>query len=199
MKNKYKAVQYTFCIISILILISGFLLTDANDTVVIIGLLTFIAFILLDVYMPQITNLSDDNPKVKTMRKLNRLFMILTVICISVISWLPEIKDLLAKPEGMGVTAIVAVVMAIFGNTAPKIPFNRYMGLRLPWTVRDEDTWKVAHKLLGYITFPIVTILVFGSIVGNSSAIIMYCIIAWVAIPGAYSCWYFYLRLNGTR
>ena len=89
--------------------------------------------------------------------------------------------------------------MILIGNTAPKIPFNRYMGLRLPWTVRDESTWKVAHKLLGYITFPLVIILIIGSIFGDSIALIKYCLITWIIIPGAYSGWHYYMKIQGRR
>lgn len=35
------------------------------------------------------------------------------------------------------------------GNLAPKLPFSRHTGLRLPWTAADEDTWIVAHRILG--------------------------------------------------
>lgn len=39
-------------------------------------------------------------------------------------------------------------VHAVAGNIAPKLPFNRYVGFRLPWTVTDEDTWIFTHRLV---------------------------------------------------
>jgi uncharacterized membrane protein len=197
MNVKYDIAQLSFGIISMLILGLGFISKDTNSTVVIIGLLAIIALIIFDVYTPQIAHLSAENPKVKTMRRLNRASMGLIAACFSLLNFMPEIKTPTGKTGEMVNIAIVAVVMVVIGNTAPKIPFNRYMGLRLPWTVRDEATWKIAHKILGYVTFPLVITMIFGSIFGNYLFFIKYCIIAWIAIPGLYSCWFYYMRLGG--
>ncbi|MFQ6989427.1 MAG: SdpI family protein [Faecalibacterium prausnitzii] len=35
-----------------------------------------------------------------------------------------------------------------------KLPFNKYVGLRLPWTLDDCQTWRYAHMLLYELTFP---------------------------------------------
>jgi uncharacterized membrane protein len=196
MMNNYRIVQFSFGIISILIVALGYF-GGNTGTLTIIGLLALIALILFDIYTPQIANLSPDNPKVKTMRRLNRLSIVSIVLCFSVLNWLPEIHTL--NSNGMLGTGIAVVIMVVIGNVAPKLPFNRYMGLRLPWTVRDESTWKIAHKLLGYITFPLVIILIIGSIFGNPVTFAKYCIIAWIAIPGVYSGWYFYMKLTARR
>lgn len=50
------------------------------------------------------------------------------------------------------------IVLAFFGYVAPKIPYNRYVGLRLPWIVADESTWIYAHKLCRRITIPLITL-----------------------------------------
>ena len=47
--------------------------------------------------------------------------------------------------EKMFAMAIVSCVMIFAGIVSPKLPYNRHTGLRLPWTVQDEDTWNVAH------------------------------------------------------
>lgn len=199
MTTKYDAVRVSFSIISILILALGFFGKNTNTEVVILGILLFVALILFDIYTPKIANLPADNPKVKTMRRLNRFSMVFTVLCFSFINWLPEITNINSKADKIFSTVITIVIMILIGNAAPKIPFNRYMGLRLPWTVRDESTWRVAHKLLGYITFPLVIILIIGSIFGDSAAFIKYCIIAWIMIPGVYSGWHYYMKLQGRR
>ncbi len=199
MTVKYSWVQLSFAIISILILGLGFFGKNTNTQGVILGILLFVALILFDIYTPKIANLSTDNPKVKTMRRLNRFSMVFTVICFSAINWLPEITKPSSKESEIFSTVIVVVIMILIGNTAPKIPFNRYMGLRLPWTIRDESTWRVAHKLLGYITFPLVIILIIGSIFGDFATFIKYCIIAWIAFPGVYSGFHYYMKLQGKR
>ena len=51
---------------------------------------------------------------------------------------------------------IEVMFLAFFGYIAPKIPYNRYVGLRLPWIVADESTWIYAHKLCRRITIPLI-------------------------------------------
>ena len=53
---------------------------------------------------------------------------------------------------------IEVMFLAFFGYIAPKIPYNRYVGLRLPWIVADESTWIYAHKLCRRITIPLITL-----------------------------------------
>lgn len=197
MKNNYKLVQICFAVISILILVLGILGPNTDVTVTIIAVLALVALVLFDRYTPQIANLSPDNPKVKTMRRLNMLSMAFILILFCIISWLPGMENMSEWAEERIGLAIVVMVMTVIGNVAPKIPFNRYMGLRLPWTIRDEATWKVAHRILGYITFPLVLILIVCSLFGEAKDFIPYCIIAWIAIPGIYSAWFYFMRLKG--
>ena len=85
-------------------------------------------------------------------------------------------------------------ILLVLGNLAPKIPFNRYIGLRLPWTVQDEDTWRLAHRILGYISFPLAflyaALLLCGVGIETSTGVV---IISWIAIPGGIS-YIFYRR-----
>ncbi|MGE9896486.1 SdpI family protein [Anaerovoracaceae bacterium SGI.195] len=53
---------------------------------------------------------------------------------------------------------IEAMVLSFFGYIAPKIPFNRYIGLRLPWTVVDESTWIYSHRVCRKITIPLLSV-----------------------------------------
>ena len=59
---------------------------------------------------------------------------------------------------GHGVTtaqfSMVLFLVLVYGNAAPKLPFNRHLGLRLPWTTADENTWRYAHRICGYMSFP---------------------------------------------
>jgi uncharacterized membrane protein len=197
--DKKKGIRITLIALSIIIVGIGFLAPDSDIRTVIMGLFILSALIVIDIFTPQIADLSKDNPKLKTMRRLNHLTMAAIVISFAMIQWIPAAKTLFIENEDMFSVAIAAGIMIVIGNTAPKLPFNRYMGLRLPWTVRDEMTWKIAHKLLGYITFPIVAVMVAGGILGDAQTFIKYSIIAWVAVLGLYSGWYYYLRVSGKR
>ena len=46
---------------------------------------------------------------------------------------------------------LVGVVMIIIGNYLPKCKQNYTMGIKLPWTLDDEDNWNRTHRLGGWI------------------------------------------------
>lgn len=198
MNKNYSVFELIVCILSLIILICGFMSPDTNTTLNMIGILIFILLIIFHVYTPKIANLSVDNPKVKTMRRMNVFSMVLVAICFGVMNWSSELP--FAKDNQRSIEfAIIIVVIIGIGNIAPKLPFNRYMGLRLPWTIRDEKTWKIAHRILGYLTFPIVIIILIGGLLVDTEEFAKWGIIAWAAIPSLYSCYYYYMRITGKK
>lgn len=199
MERNYKFVKILFVVISLAILSLGFLIPEHNSLTILIGLLAFIGLMIFDIFTPQIAGLSKDNPKVKTMRRLNRAAMVLIILFFGIFEWVPSARDFIMKNEEITGMLIAAAIMIVIGNAAPKLPFNRYMGLRLPWTVRDEVSWRAAHKLMGYITFPLVIVLAIGSIFGNPEEFIKYCVLTWVIIPSVYSGWIYYQRMKGMK
>ena len=78
--------------------------------------------------------------------------------------------------------------MLFTGNVSTKLPLNKYMGLRLPWTTTDEKTWKIANRLLGYITFPLVFNMLFLYFINAKSDLDIFIgIVILVGIPTIYS------------
>lgn len=198
MNKKYSVFELIVCILSLIVLICGFSAPNSNTTRNLLGVLLFILLIIFHVYTPKIANLSVDNPKVKTMRRMNVFSMILVAICFGIMNWSSELPFVKGNQRNMGFAIVIVVIIGI-GNIAPKLPFNRYMGLRLPWTIRDEKTWKIAHRILGYLTFPIVIIIIIGGLLVDTEEFAKWGLIAWVAIPSLYSCYYYYLRISGRK
>lgn len=100
------------------------------------------------------------------------------------------------KSNEIILVGVIAVVMMIFGNVSPRIPFNRYLGLRLPWTIRDEDTWKVAHRILGYLSFPIAIAQFILTFFYKAQTVTTVCILIWIVIPSLYSLWFYNKKYN---
>jgi uncharacterized membrane protein len=198
MNKNYSVLELVVCILSLTVLISGFLAPDINTTRNILGILIFVLLILFHIYTPKIANLSADNPKIRTMRRMNVVSMILVAICFGIMNWSSELSFVKDNQSFIELTIIIVVMIGI-GNVAPKLPFNRYMGLRLPWTIRDEKTWKVAHRILGYLAFPIVIIILIGGLMVNAEEFAKWGLIAWVVIPSIYSCFYYYMRISGKK
>lgn len=143
--------------------------------------------------MDSLTGYSEENPKNRTMKWITVFNGALLLLCIGAV-WLGENGYLGNVSEEWLAVALVSVVMVVLGNLAPKIPFNRYTGLRLPWTVRDEDTWRLAHRILGYISFPLVflygALLLSGVEIGTATGAVVF---FWIVIPGGIS-FLFYRR-----
>ena len=115
--------------------------------------------VLFAAFAPRLLHLSPGNPKLRavwlTLGFLAVLMLGAAVLVLGeepLTEWLGEERlDALVK---LFVFGVIALFVILFGNIAPKIPFNRYMGLRLPWTVTDELTWRVAHRLVGALAWP---------------------------------------------
>ena len=49
------------------------------------------------------------------------------------------------------ITVPLAVLMIIIGNYMPKCKQNRTMGIKLPWTLANEENWQKTHRLAGIL------------------------------------------------
>lgn len=195
--KKFNFINILFLITSLIILIGGFMVKESNLTISIIGAVVIFTLIIFDVNAPKIAKLSEGNVKIKTMRTLNRLTILIIIIgCIfSILSPIKSSLDL--KTNEILLVGLCSIFIMFFGNLAPKIPFNRYMGLRLPWTVRDEDTWRVAHRILGYVSFPIGIVMFVLSFFFKIETIVVTGILTWIIIPSIYSLVFYYRKIKG--
>lgn len=125
------------------------------------------------------------------------LLLVLTVAALD--------KTALAALSEDGERLLAAVIMCgimLFGGfISPRLPYNRHIGLRLPWTVRDEDTWNVAHRVLGYISLPMTMLYLAAALTVRSAdaaaAAAKVCFILWIGIPGLVSYIFFWKKLHG--
>lgn len=174
----------------------GFLSQNNNIKATLIGLIGLVLLGIFDLYTPMIAGLSEDNPKVKTMRRLNRFSMFFLVVFSILFTWFPEFNNALSDEGGSFQLFLTAVIMIVIGNAAPKLPFSRYMGLRLPWTIRDEAVWRVAHKTLGVVTFPLTALMIIAGLILNHEQIPVYFLLAWILIPSLHSLLYSFTKNN---
>lgn len=103
--------------------------------------------------------------------------------------------------ERLLATVIMCGIMLFGGFISPRLPYNRHTGLRLPWTVRDEDTWNVAHRVLGCISLPMTLLYLAAALTVRSAdaaaAAAKVCFILWIGIPGLVSYIFFWKKLHG--
>lgn len=108
--------------------------------------------LMVHVFMPQLAGLSKDNPKIKTMRRINLLTMGVILGLFLAHRFVPE--KVYEDKNRFLLPFSVAVVLLV-GNAAPKIPVNPVMGIRLPWTRRDPDTWRGADSFRIFLYLPL--------------------------------------------
>ncbi len=93
------------------------------------------------------------------------------------------------------VTALASAAILFFGRMAPKLPFNRHTGLRLPWTVMDEETWNLAHRLLGVISLPTVLLYAAGNFIfSKPETPLLLAMAVYIGVPGVISGVFFWRK-----
>ena len=146
-----------------------------------VGILLF-----LHVFMPQIAGLAPGNPKIRTMRRYN--FLMGAVLVLFAVGN-QFFADAWVKVEEDGKMLLVfsVVLTLVMGNAAPRIPVNRVMGIRLPWTLKDPDTWRAAHRMMGYCAFPTAIFMLAGGILLHPVIFSVGGLLAVALIPSVYS------------
>ena len=153
------------------------------------------AVMILYRHMGELSGISQDNPKIKTLRLVTVFDVLILLLCVGA-AMLAE-AGIVGRNETADKYFAAALILAIIlflGNLSPKLPFTRHTGLRLPWTVTDEETWIVAHRILGYISLPLALVYRAGiPAVSNFKALSITVILLWIGIPSGLSL-LFYLR-----
>lgn len=211
-----KNAKYLLGVFSLTTLIIAAIGRNTIVSTVLTLICVFASLAILYPNLAKLSNVSEDNPKVKTLKSVTIftiIFFGIILLLVVIIGQLEKrgvlaelINSMSEEQINTASKAFMALVLAVpvllFGNVAPKIPFNRYTGLRLPWTVRDEETWIVAHRVLGYISIPI-AILVFVN-VPTDMLLDTYvkfwwlgAVLLWIGIPGLISGVFYYKKRNG--
>ena len=183
-----------------------FLLLYRNNTIssVFAGICLLLSAIILFMGIPSIYRNSLDSSSIKTLRGVT-VFNILTILAVAAYIILTQTKTIQISDEQESKLAamILAVIVLVLGNICPRLPFSRYTGLRLPWTVADEDTWVVAHRLLGYCSYPIGLCILVTCFIDILSATRNYICVAlfllWIAIPAISSFSFFRRKVKRKR
>lgn len=153
-------------------------------------------------HLGELTDLSADNPKIKTLKFVTVFNAVLLLLLILFVV-LTETGMVALSEDGETylVCALVTALLLIFGNICPKLPFSRHTGLRLPWTVADEDTWTVAHRLLGYLALPAALLCVSGTLLlPSANGRVMFCtgvFFGWILVASILSCVFYWRKFHG--
>lgn len=87
-----------------------------------------------------------------------------------------------------GICFILGVFLIAIGNYMPKVPQNYFLGVKTPWSLKDEIVWKKTNKIGGYCIIGLgILIIIAGWMKKEGMYLIIAGCIAVVVIPYVYS------------
>ena len=90
--------------------------------------------------------------------------------------------------------ALLGVMFLVVGNYLPKCRQNYTMGIKLPWTLHDEENWNHTHRMAGYL-WMFAGIIMLANIFLKQSWLVFGVLVMAVVVPTVYS--YLYYRKHG--
>ncbi len=146
-----------------------------------------------------LTSVTTDDLRLGPMRVMTVFSVVLLVLCTT-LAVLTGAGVLALSESGEKTLALVIIcgVMLFAGLMGPRLPFNRHVGLRLPWTVQDEATWNLAHRVLGVTSAPLAVLYAAAALLfADFEAVTLVAVLLWIGLPGGISAVYFYKKMHG--
>ena len=202
-KLLYQANQKRGLILFVTFLSMMITMSVKNEVVSILmaGICMLIAGIVLYRNLALFTSLTTDDLRIGIFRVTTLCNISILIIGI-VFAFLSAVDVITFSENGEKLFAMVLLscIMVFIGIVSPKLPYNRHTGLRLPWTVRDEDTWKIAHRILGFISFPMVLLYIACALtISDFEIVSVVTMLIWISIPGGISYIYFYKKCHSNK
>ena len=202
-KLLYQANQKRGLILFVSFLSMMITMSVKNEVVSILlaGICMLIAVIVLYRNLALFTSLTTDDLRIDIFRVTTLCNISILIIGI-VFAFLSAVDVITFSENGEKIFAMVLLscIMVFIGIVSPKLPYNRHTGLRLPWTVRDEDTWKIAHRILGFISFPMVLLYIACALtISDFEIVSVVTMLIWISIPGGISYIYFYKKYHSNK
>ena len=108
------------------------------------------ALALLSLFVPRLIRLDpknkDINPKLENC--IAWIIPIITIMCSSV-----TILNALGYNTKVEIIipCVVGIMLMIMGNYLPKAKQNYTVGVKIPWTLNDEENWDKTHRVAGFV------------------------------------------------
>lgn len=85
------------------------------------------------------------------------------------------------------VWVFVGVVFALVGNYLPKLRRSTIVGIRLPWTLADEEIWSRTHRFAAPVWVVCGLLMIVCGLIGSGPMIPIAAIVVVIGLPIAYS------------
>ena len=85
---------------------------------------------------------------------------------------------------------MLGLLFLIIGNYLPKARQNYTIGIKIPWTLANEENWNRTHRLAGYLWMICGILMIFNCLTRFVPAIWLFGILLiMVLVPCIYSFW----------
>ena len=186
-------------LLSFVAMLTALLVKNEIASVVLVGLFSLAAVIILYRNLALLTSITTNDMKIGVLRVTTIFNM--GVLIVGIVAALLVAFDVITFTENgekMFAMLLVSCVILFGGIISPKLPYSRHTGLRLPWTVQDEDTWNVAHRVIGYISLPVVLLyLACTWTIANFELVTLCVMVIWIGVPGLISYLHFRKKMTG--
>ena len=85
------------------------------------------------------------------------------------------------------VWVFVGVIFALVGNYLPKVRRNATMGIRMPWTLADDEVWNRTHRVAAPVWVLCGLLMIVCGLIGSGPMIPIAAIVVVIGLPIAYS------------
>lgn len=186
-------------LLSFLAMLMALIAKNEIISILLVGLCMLVAAVILYRNLALVTSVTTNDMKIGVLRITT--FFNIGILIVGILVTLLTASDVITFTENgekMFAMLLISCVILFAGIISPKLPFSRHTGLRLPWTVQDEETWNIAHKIIGYISLPVVLLYVACVWTIHNFEIVTLCImLIWIGVPGAVSYLFFRKKVNG--
>ena len=130
----------------------------------------------------------------RELKEITRWFVVLMAVMVQFVIVLSGIG--MDINVGSMVSLPIALMFVAAGNYLPKCRQNYTMGIKLPWTLADEDNWNRTHRRAGYVwTAGGILMLIMGFF--HLASLFFLVLMAMVLIPSVYSYLIYRKKLKG--
>ena len=125
-------------------------------------------------------------------------FMLLIVPAVSLLTTVLCYGYALGAPFDIGrvVLSFVGLIFAVTGNYLPKVRRNWYTGIKLPWTLADDENWNKTHRMAAPVWVVCGIALMICGLIGYTKGFAFAIIMVMVFLPTVYS---FVLHIRKNR
>lgn len=118
-----------------------------------------------------------------------KILMLLIVPAVSLLVTVLSYGYALGAPFAIDriVWVFVGVVFALVGNYLPKMRRSTIAGIRLPWTLADEEIWNRTHRFAAPVWVVCGLLMIVCGLIGSGPMIPIAAIAAVLGLPIAYS------------